>query len=159
MDLKFQVQTKIMKPVEEVFDAVANPAKLSGYFTKTATPMKAGETAIWTFPEFSSMEVEVKITQLIPKKLIAFSWESQEGPEYQTHVEIHFEPYNGKSTLVKITEWGWKETQKGLNSSYGNCQGWMHMTLCMKAFVEFGINLRKDSTPDMKDPSEYTDWK
>ena len=33
MELKFQVQTKIQKPVEEVFDAVHNPDKLSGYFT------------------------------------------------------------------------------------------------------------------------------
>jgi len=33
MELKFQVQTKIQKPVAEVFDAVQNPEKLSGYFT------------------------------------------------------------------------------------------------------------------------------
>jgi uncharacterized protein YndB with AHSA1/START domain len=157
MELKFQVLTKIMKPVEEVFDAVVNPAKLSGYFTKTATPMKAGETAIWTFPEFEKMEVEVKITQIVPKKLVAFSWDSMEGG-YQTHVEIHFEPKGEKATLVKIKEWGWKETEKGLKSSYGNCQGWMHMTCCMKAFLEFGINLRQDSMPEMKDPQEFIDW-
>jgi uncharacterized protein YndB with AHSA1/START domain len=157
MELKFQVQTKIMKPVEEVFDAVANPDKLTKYFTKTATPLEPGETAIWVFPEFPDMEVEVKVTQLIPKKLIALAWDSAEGG-YQTQIEIHFEPYDAKSTLLKIKEWGWKETQKGLNSSYGNCQGWMHMTCCMKAYLEFGINLRKDSLPDMKDPSEFTEW-
>jgi hypothetical protein len=33
------------------------------------------------------------------------------------------------------------------------------MTCCMKAYLEFGINLRKDSMPDMKDPSEFTEWK
>ena len=33
MDIKFEVQTRIQKPVEEVFDAVQNPDKLSGYFT------------------------------------------------------------------------------------------------------------------------------
>ena len=33
MELKFKVQTKIQKPVAEVFDAVYSPEKLSGYFT------------------------------------------------------------------------------------------------------------------------------
>jgi uncharacterized protein (UPF0297 family) len=33
MELKFQVQGKIKKPVTEVIDAVYNPKKLSGYFT------------------------------------------------------------------------------------------------------------------------------
>lgn len=156
MDLKFQVQTKIMKPVEVVFDAVANPDKLNGYFTRTATPMKEGGTALWSFPEFPD-EFPVKITKIIPNKMICLDWDSPEGEP--THVEILFEPYDTKSTIVKITESGWKETQKGLNSSYGNCMGWMHMSLCMKAYLEFGINLRKDSFPEMKNPGDYTDWK
>jgi len=33
MELKFTVMTKIQKPIAEVFDAVYNPEKLSGYFT------------------------------------------------------------------------------------------------------------------------------
>ncbi len=31
MDLKFQVQTKIQKPVKQVFEAVYNPKELSRY--------------------------------------------------------------------------------------------------------------------------------
>jgi hypothetical protein len=33
MELKFKVHTKVQKPVQEVFAAVYEPAKLSGYFT------------------------------------------------------------------------------------------------------------------------------
>ncbi len=33
MDLKFTVSIRIAKPVHEVFEAVADPAKLSAYFT------------------------------------------------------------------------------------------------------------------------------
>jgi uncharacterized protein YndB with AHSA1/START domain len=33
MELKFQVQGKIKKPVTEVFEAIYNPKKLSEYFT------------------------------------------------------------------------------------------------------------------------------
>ena len=31
---------------------------------------------------------------------------------------------------------------KGLKASYDNCGGWMHMSCCLKAYLEYGINLR-----------------
>ena len=37
MERSFEVQLKIRKPVGEVFEAVVDPRKLSGYFTKTAS--------------------------------------------------------------------------------------------------------------------------
>ena len=51
MELKFQVQTRIQKPVSEVFDAVYNPRKLEGYFTtKSASgPLVEGTTVMWEF--------------------------------------------------------------------------------------------------------------
>ena len=33
MDLKFKVAARIARPVEEVFEAVADPKELSAYFT------------------------------------------------------------------------------------------------------------------------------
>ena len=153
MELKFQVQTKILKPVEQVFDAVINPSKLSGYFTKTATPMVEGGTAIWTFPEFEG-EAKVDVIKIVPNKLIVLEWDSMEG-DYKTHIEISFRPYDAESTVLKITESGWKETQKGLDASYMNCEGWMHMSCCMKAFLEYGINLRKGGFPDMTEPGKF----
>ena len=33
MDLKFRVAARISKPVHQVFEAVADPAQLSAYFT------------------------------------------------------------------------------------------------------------------------------
>jgi hypothetical protein len=43
--------------------------------------------------------------------------------EYNTRVEMTFEPLDAGSTLARIAESGWRETQKGLDSSYNNCQG------------------------------------
>lgn len=43
---------------------------------------------------------------------------------------------------MRISESGWKETPKGLGSSYGNCMGWMQMICCLKVFLEEGKNLR-----------------
>jgi uncharacterized protein YndB with AHSA1/START domain len=53
-----------------------------------------------------------------------------------------FKPLDAKNTMVQISESGWREDDKGLVSSYGNCGGWMHMIACLKAYLEYGINLR-----------------
>jgi hypothetical protein len=44
---------------------------------------------------------------------------------------------------VTISEWGWKDNEAGRKSSYGNCFGWTQMLSCLKAWTEYGINLRK----------------
>jgi uncharacterized protein YndB with AHSA1/START domain len=58
-------------------------------------------------------------------------------------VTISFEPIGDDLTLVSITENGWRETPAGLKASYGNCQGWSQMLCAMKAYLEYGINLRE----------------
>src|SRR2546430_390502 len=53
MKFRFQVHTKIGKPIGEVFDGVRNPAKLSKYFTTggASGPLKEGATVNWSFKE------------------------------------------------------------------------------------------------------------
>jgi uncharacterized protein YndB with AHSA1/START domain len=158
MDLKFEVQVKIQKPRSEVFDAVYNPKKLSAYFTTggASAPLKEGTTVTWDFADFPGA-FPVYVKKVVPGERIVFEWAVAEHveplekgmppvkKEYNTRVEISFESLDANSTLVKISESGWKETPEGLKSSYGNCSGWMHMSLCLKAYLEYGINLRKGS--------------
>jgi uncharacterized protein YndB with AHSA1/START domain len=141
MEPKFKVQLKIQKQVPEVFDAVVNPKKLSGYFVqKASAPLAEGATVRWKFPEFDE-EFDVVVRQVIKDERIVFEWEAAEGG-YNTRVEMAFKPLDDKSTMVQITESGWKDDPKGIESSYGNCGGWMHMMACLKAYLEYGINLR-----------------
>ena len=63
MELRFQVYGKIAKPVAEVFDAVYNPSKLSGYFTTggASAPLVEGSTVTWDFADFpGAFPVEVR---------------------------------------------------------------------------------------------------
>jgi hypothetical protein len=60
-----------------------------------------------------------------------------------TTARLEFEPLDEESTLVRISESGWKENQKGLDASYGNCMGWTQMLCCLKVYVEQGKNLRE----------------
>ena len=63
---------------------------------------------------------------------------------YKTTVTMTFTPLDGDTrTMVEIEEKGWRETQGALKASYGNCQGWAQMLAALKAWVEYGINLRE----------------
>ena len=141
MEPRFEVQLKILKPVPEVFEAVVDPAKLSGYFTKAASGrLVEGDTVRWSFAEVPG-DFPVNVREVQKDERIVLEWESQEGG-YDTRVEMLFKPLDGGATMVQIRESGWRETPRGVESSYRNCGGWMHMVCCLKAYLEHGINLR-----------------
>jgi uncharacterized protein YndB with AHSA1/START domain len=54
MNLKFRVQAKKQKPVEEVYDAIYNPKKLSKYFTTggASGPLDEGKEVMWGFHDY-----------------------------------------------------------------------------------------------------------
>jgi uncharacterized protein YndB with AHSA1/START domain len=143
MELRFQVYGKIRKPVAEVFDAVVNPKKLSGYFTTggSSGALVPGSTVTWDFADFPGA-FPVHVREVVPERLIVLQWQAADG-EYDTTVRMEFEALDDRSTLIRISESGWKETQKGLDSSYGNCSGWMQMLCCLKVYAEQGKNLRE----------------
>ena len=158
MELKFQVQTKIQKPVAEVFDAVQNPDKLSGYFTNggASAPLVEGTTVEWAFEDTPGEKLgpfPVKVKQVVPNKLIVFEWEG--SPGQPNRVEMNFDETAPGETLVKISESGWKETQEDLDRSYGNCMGWSQMVSALKAYTEYGINLRKGAYEGLHKASDH----
>jgi uncharacterized protein YndB with AHSA1/START domain len=141
MEPKFKVQLKIQKPVAEVFDAVVDPKKLSGYFVKTSSgPLVEGQTVLWSFDE-APTPFPVKVRRVVANERIVFAWEASEGG-YDTTVDMSFMSLEGGDTLVQISESGFRNDEKGVEASYDNCGGWMHMMLCCKAYLQHGINLR-----------------
>jgi uncharacterized protein YndB with AHSA1/START domain len=74
------------------------------------------------------------------------SWAANEGgkpADYKLTVTMSFKPTDDGRTLVEIEERGWHDSEAGLKSSYGNCMGWSQMLCALKAWVEYGINLRE----------------
>jgi uncharacterized protein YndB with AHSA1/START domain len=154
MELKFQVSAHVSRPVREVYEAVADPAQLSRYFTTGGAVgrLEPGATVSWDFHDFpGAFPVEVGAVE--PGRLITLYWEANEGPPeaagetagagYKTKVTIAFEPTEDGRTRVSIAEEGWRETEAGLKASYGNCMGWSQMLCALKAWLEHGINLRE----------------
>lgn len=154
MELKFKVAARIAKPVEEVFEAVADPAKLSRYFTTGGARgrLETGATVTWSFHDYPGA-FPVEVVEVVPNRRVVLRWEANEGPPpegetatgagYQTTVTMTFEPLDDGRTLVSISEEGWRPTPAGLAGSYGNCEGWMQMLCSLKAWLEYGINLRE----------------
>ena len=146
MDLTFKVSARIAKPVAEVFEAVADPGELSRYFTTGGAKgrLETGATVTWDFHDFPGA-FPVWVVDVVPEKRIVLQWEANDGASsasYRTTVTMTFEPLDDGRTLVTISEEGWRETETGLKASYGNCQGWMQMLCALKAYKEYGINLR-----------------
>ena len=154
MELKFEVSTRIASPVHEVFEAVADPARLSAYFTTGGAVgrLETGATVQWEFADFPGA-FPVEVVEVVPDERIVLRWEASEGvPEegapvvdagHMTTVTMTFQPLDdGARTLVRIAEEGWRETPAGLKASYGNCMGWSQMLSALKANLEYGVNLR-----------------
>ena len=149
MDLKFSVFACVSRPVHEVFEAVADPARLSCYFTTGGAEgrLEEGATVTWDFHDFPGA-FPVKVREAVQDERIVFEWEANEegaGPTYYTVGTMTFQPVDGEPgrTRVEIAEEGWRETEAGLAASYGNCMGWSQMLAALKAWVEHGINLRE----------------
>lgn len=143
MPFEFRVNGRIDRPVAQVFDAVVNPDQLSRYFVTLggiSGPLVAGTTVTWWG------EVPVQVEEVEPNERIVFRWDAMvaKGEEpYKTRVEMRFQSLDDGATMVTIAETGWRENEQGQKSSYLNCEGWSQMLACMKAWLEYGINLRQ----------------
>lgn len=142
MEFKFQVQLKIRKPPAEVFDAVVNQEKMTRYFIDSASgPLVAGKTVKWEFAEVPDEPFDVIVDEVVENERVVFRWPTHTGKEL-TRVQINFLPLDDGATMVQISETEWPQTPEGQANSYDNAGGWMHMLCCLKAYLEYDINLR-----------------
>jgi len=138
--LEANASIKVLKPAIEVFEAIVNPAQMTNYFiSKSSGRMEEGATVQWGFPEFEG-EFPVRIGKIVKDELISFYWD-HEGTEHL--VEITLIPYNGNETVIKVIERGEANTEAGIKWAKGNTEGWANFLACLKAWMEYGVHLRK----------------
>ena len=147
MDLRYRVFAHVSRPVHEVFEAVADPNKLSHYFTTGGAVgrLETGATVTWDFHDFPGA-FPVHVIEVVPDERIVLEWKANDpgaGDAYNVTVTMGFKPLDGGRTLVEIAEEGWHDTATGLKASYGNCMGWAQMVAALKVWVEHGINMRE----------------
>jgi uncharacterized protein YndB with AHSA1/START domain len=137
--LKVNLQMGILKPVHEVFEAIVDPDKMNKYFISTSTGrMESGKTLLWKWEDFDA-EHEVKVQNVEKHKLVSFNWN---GSGIDCLVKMTLEQKGTSQTIVKITEEDWTPDFEGAKRCMGQIEGWTHFLCCLKAFLEYGVNLR-----------------
>lgn len=148
MAYEFAVSGRIARPVHEVFEAVADPGQLSGYFTTGGAKgrLETGATVSWDFLDFPGA-FPVHVIALEQDRKIVLRWGAADGPDdggaYETTVTMSFEGLEDGRTLVRIKEEGFRDSAAGQKASFNNCEGWTGMLCAMKGYIEHGINLRE----------------
>lgn len=142
----YTVQTKIQRPVADVFQAIVSSGEIVQYFTEQASgPLEEGAEVVWSWSQWG--EFPVQVTRIVEGELIELEldstvWKKTTGPGYKVTVTIKLEPLDDGSTMLSISETGWKIDAEGLKGSHDNCSGWTHMAVCLRAYLERGLDLR-----------------
>lgn len=146
--LEIKAAIQIIKPISEVFEAIVDPAKMSNYFISSGSErMEEGKQITWQFPEFET-KVPIRVGKIEKNKYVSFYWDS-DGIELM--VDMTLTGIEDNATLVRVTEKSRKNDEAGIKWLVGNTEGWANFLACLKAYLEYGINLRKGAFDFMAD--------
>jgi uncharacterized protein YndB with AHSA1/START domain len=138
--LEIKAALQISKSANEIFEAIINPDQMSNYFiSKGSARMAEGKVITWQFPEFD-MTFPIKVDRIDKDKYISYHWEI-DGTDL--FVEMNLTPKGGNSTLVTVTEKSRKNDEAGIRWLKSNTEGWANFLACLKAWLEYGVHLRK----------------
>jgi len=144
MKLIARATIQIQKPINEVFEGIVNPEKMTNYFiSESSGRLETGKEPIWKFPEFPD-EFTVKEIKTEVNRSVSFVWDKE------TIVNIQLEAQPDNSTVVKVTEDGKEYNEENLKWVIGNTEGWANFLACMKAYLEYGVQLRKGAFDYMR---------
>ena len=144
MILESKATIQIQKPIEEVFEGIVNPSKMTKYFiSESSGRLESDKEVIWKFPEFED-KFPVKEIKIVNNSSISFVWD----PE--TVVIITLQKLPDNSTIVSVNENGKELNDDNLEWALENSGGWANFLACMKAYLEYGIQLRKGAFEFMR---------
>ncbi len=134
----------IQKPIEEIFEGIVNPEIMVNYFiSKGSGRMESGKEIYWEFLEFDG-SYPVSVREIRKDEYISFVWDPD------SFVEIKLESLTNGDTVVRVFEEGHQPDDEGIKWAIGQSEGWANFLACMKAWLEYGIHLRKGAFDFMK---------
>lgn len=132
-----EAQMLIRKPVEEVFEAIMNPAITKNFwFTKGSGRLEVNKKIIWEW-EMYNVSTTVIAREILPNQRIVFDWDSPAKA-----VQFSFRELDDDSTFVTVTESGYDKKGDELIAAIKDATGGFTTVLDgLKAFLEYRINL------------------
>lgn len=144
MKLESNAVIQIQRPIEEVFEGIVNPDKMTNYFiSESSGRLESGKKLIWKFPEFPD-KFPITEVRIETNRSVSFVWD----PE--TVVNITLEKLPNNDTIVRVNENGKEFNEDNLKWSLENSGGWANFLACMKAYLEYDIQLRKGAFEFMR---------
>ncbi|MBC7934683.1 MAG: SRPBCC domain-containing protein [Rhizobacter sp.] len=138
--LIIKAQIQISKLPAEVYEAIIDPAKMFNYFIAQSNwRMESNASLEWQFPEFD-IKIPVRVGKLRKNEYISFYWNDADGKKIL--MEINLLPA-GIATHIVVTEKEREADEDGIRWLGRNTEGWANFLAYMKAYLEYGINLRK----------------
>jgi uncharacterized protein YndB with AHSA1/START domain len=142
--MNVNVQSTIQKPIHEVYEAIVDPKKITGYFVSHASaPMEADRSITWEFSDYN-VSFDIKVLEVMKDQRVSFEWDV-EGK--MVVVTISLTPISEKVTQIDITESSYLFTETDVAKAMGQTQGWTDFICSLKAYLYTGINLRNGSYP------------
>ena len=144
--LTAKASIQIQKPVNEVFNAIVSDDKMNRYFIESSTGnLETNKTVQWKFPEFDDV-FPVTGKEIKENEYVSFDWSG----EPNMLVEIFLQPQTDNSTVVKIVEHEMEKTDAGIKQMMQQTEGWANFLACLKASLEYNINLRNGAFDYMR---------
>jgi uncharacterized protein YndB with AHSA1/START domain len=139
MEFDVNVRERILQPIAKVFHAFADPTEMSNYFISGASgPLEPGKQVVWEFADVGT-KVKIHVLEVVENEKIIYESTALGQPIRTT---IQFIADGPDATVVTVTDSKFAMTEEGVKRALGQNAGWTY-TLCgLKAFVQFGINLR-----------------
>ena len=141
MELTANSYIFIVKPVHEVFDAIVDPGKLQTFFVSEASGrLRTGAKVKWEWKDHNAT-ADIVVDEVIEDREIKLRWPAGDR---QNSIHFLFEMI-GDRTKVSVIEDGWPKDDAGIAAYAGNTGGWANFMVCLKGFLEHGVNLREQA--------------
>jgi len=145
-EINVEITARVLKPVPEVFQAIVDPEKLSKFFVSDASaPLAAAQKVNWKFADVGA-ELDPEIEAVERDKRIVFTWDAS---GQKARVEIELASYDEQSTKIHIVESAFQMTARGVQRALEQAKGWTDFVDSMRAYLEFGVRLRRGRTKDL----------
>ena len=123
MEVDVNVRARILKPINEVFAAFVDPAKMSQYFISGASgPLEAGTKVEWEFADVGA-KVLINVLEVEENRRIVYEW-APCGARSRTTIQLSGDDPN--TTVVTINEAKFPMDHEGVKRAMGQTAGWTY---------------------------------
>ncbi|MDE2869189.1 MAG: SRPBCC domain-containing protein [Chloroflexota bacterium] len=137
--LDFEFTCVIDAPVDRVFNTIADQAAISTFFTDASSgPLTTGATLHW---RFGDLVIDVQVEEVVPNQRIVCNWPAAGKVDYRTTFTFTFQSH-ADSTVIHVSETGWRPDAPGIASAFDQCSGWTHFFASLKARLEHNVDLK-----------------